>query len=237
MQRIGRRLDRAVHATFAARLRLCLPLIAYEAAGTAVAAVTNDDWSGYITYVFAGALLVVWARTAAIRALRGDKLSTALGAALRRPGQLVFVAVAAAEPFVDDYRDGLASLPLYVIGALVAFVGLLALVDTVSDEVAPMRALAFWLRELCRPSRVAGNLVGAFVVASLLFGVPWVLAGLPIPDSLFFDMLGAIPMGLADTIALVFAVYWRDAVLNDRYGVDMERVLDGAASRERLTRA
>ena len=62
------------------------------------------------------------------------------------------------------------------------------------------------------------NAVGALTVSLLMFGVPWVLDALPLPDWPVIRAVLVVPEALADTIAMVFAVLWRDAVHDERRG-------------------
>ena len=225
MQRIGMRLDQAVHLAVSRALVLALPFVVCDGVNHLLAALTPNDWSGYMLWLGVGSLFEIWARTSAVCVLRGGTLARALGAALRRPGAcVVFATVACLEPWANPFDTDLAWLATSLIASLAIFAALLALADSVSDDVPPLRALAFWLREVCRPSRLWINVVGALTVSLLMFGVPWVLDALPLPDWPVIRAVLVVPEALADTIAMVFAVLWRD----ERRGHDLELLLDSA---------
>jgi hypothetical protein len=226
VQRIGRRLDRAVHVTMANALALCMPFVVSEGVSVIGYAFTTADVRGYVTWLVGASAFEIWARTAAVSVLRGERFSRALGAVLRRPVLVVYVIVACAEPWLTDFASNLISLPLFFAGSLVVFATMLALVGTVADGVAPVRALAFWLREMCRPRRLAINSTGALIVAFLMVIVPYILGGLPGTDWEPAGYLLAVPYGVGDAFAMVFVVLWHDAALDDRYGRDIEHVLD-----------
>lgn len=231
MQRIGSRLDRAVHVTIANWFAMCMPFVVYEFASTVIYTITNDDWSGYFTWLIAASVLEIWARTAVICVLRGERFARALTAALRRPALVVYVVVACAEPWLTDFTSNLAGLPVFFVGSLVVFATMLALVGSVVDDVPPVRALAFWLREMCRPRKLAVNFAGAIVVACLTVVVPDLLGGLPGADWAPAGFLIAVPDGLGDAFAMVFVVLWYDAALDDKYGRDIEHLLDARPAR------
>ena len=226
MQRIGSRLDRAVHVTIASWFAMCVPFVVYEFASTVVDTITNDDWSGYITWLIAASAVEIWARTAVICVLRGERFARSLTAALRRPALVLFVIVACAEPWLTDFGSNLAGLPLFFAGSLVVFASMLALVGSVVDDVPPMRALAFWLREMCRPRKLGINFAGALIVACLTVVVPYLLRGFPGADWAPVRFLFPVPDGLGDALAMVFVVLWYDAALDDKYGRDIEHLLD-----------
>ena len=215
-----------MHLTVANWFALCMPSVVYEGASTVVYALTSDTWSGYLVWLAGGSVLEIVARTAVICVLRGERLLHALVAALQRPALVVYAIVACAEPWLTDFGSNLVSLPLFFAGSLVVFATMLALVGTVADGVPPVRALAYWLREMCRPRRLAINLAGALIVAFLMVIVPYVLADLPGTDLQPVNFLLAVPGGLGDAFAMVFVVLWHDAALNDRYGRDIEQLLD-----------
>lgn len=112
---------------------------------------------------------------------------------------------------------------------LVALAGVVATIDTVLDGTAPHRALGRWLR-LAFARRSLGPTVFAAAVVVLLFaGVPMLLAVAipwgPLPVRIAID---AIPEGVADAVAVMFAWRWRDAALNRRAGRDIEQLLDAS---------
>jgi hypothetical protein len=226
VQRIGRRLDRAVHVTMANAFALCAPFVVCDAGSMIADALTGDDWSGYLVWLAVTSALAVWARTAAVCMLRGERFSRALGAPLRRPALLVYAIAACAEPWLTDVQSGLVALPLFFAGSLVVFATMLALVGTVADGVPPVRSLASWLREMCRPSRLGVNFAGGLIVAFLTVIVPEILAGVPGAGWEPVSDLFAVPYGVGDAFAMVFVVLWHDAALKDRYGRDIERLLD-----------
>ena len=84
---------------------------------------------------------------------------------------------------------------------------------------------------MCRPRRLGVNLVGALAVACVTAVVPYILSALPLPDTAWASALLAVAYGVGDALAMVFAVLWYEAALDERYGRDIEHVLDG------LTRA
>ena len=226
MQRIGRRLDRAVHLTIASWFALGVPSVMYEGGSTIVSALTSDDLSGYLVWLVVASVFEVWARTTVICVLRGDRFSRALVAALRRPVLVVYVIAACAEPWLTDFQSNLVSLPLFVAGSLIVFATMLALVGTVADSVPPVRALAYWFREMCRPRRLGVNLAGALVVACLMIVVPDILAGVPGADWEPIRYAYVFYQGLGDALAMVFVVLWYDAAVDDRHGRDIEHLLD-----------
>lgn len=226
MQRIGRILDRAVHLTVANWFALCLPFVFYEGGSTLVAALTSDDWTGYFEWLAAASVLEIWSRTAAICVLRGERFSHAIVAALRRPVLVVYVIAACAEPWLTDLDTAPIWLPVFVAGSLIVFATMLALAGTVADDVKPVRALAFWLRDMCRPRRLGVNLAGALVIACLTIIVPYVLAAVPGADWEPLRYVFVLAYALGDAFAMAFVVLWRDAVLDERYGRDIEHVLD-----------
>jgi hypothetical protein len=227
VQRIGRRLDRAVHVTIANGLVLCVPFVVCDAASMVADTLTSDDWNGYILWLVIGSVLEIWARATVVCMLRGDRLVHALGAALRRPVLLVYALAACAEPWLTDYGPSLVGLPLFFAGSLIVFATMLALVGTVADGVPPVRSLAYWLREMCRPRRLGVNLAGALIVACLWAVAPDVIAAeLPGAGSQPTSYLYALLYGIADAIAMAFVVFWHDAALDDRYGRDIEHLLD-----------
>ena len=180
-------------------------------------------------WLTAGSLSEIWARTSAVCVLRGGTLSRALGEALRRPGAfVVYAAFSCIELWADPFDADLAGVATALVASLAVFASLLALADSVSENVPALRALAFWLREMCRPSRLGINVVGALTVTLLMCGVPWVLDALPLPDWPVIRAVLLIPEALADTIAMVFALLWRDAVFDERRGHDLELLLDSA---------
>jgi hypothetical protein len=226
VQRIGRRLDRAVHLTVANWFALCMPFVVCEAGWTITYAGLGDDVREYVVWLVLASTLEIWLRAAAVCVLRGERYSRALLAALRRPVLGVYVVLACAEPWLTDFNVNLVSLPLAIAGSLFVFATMLALVSTIADDVTPIRALAYWLRELCRPRRLGVNLAGGLVVASLTIVVPDILASAPGADWEPVSYLTAIPFGIGDAVAMAFVVLWHDAVLDDRYGRDIEHLLD-----------
>jgi hypothetical protein len=226
LQRIGQRLDRAVHLTVRNAFVLCVPFVLADLGGTAAGELTGDDWTGYFIWLVVATLLEIWARVAIVSAMRGTNLAGACGAAFRRPVLLVYVLVACAEPWLTDISFNVWSPPLFVAGSLIVFATMLALVDTVADGVAPGRALAYWLREMCRLRRLGINLAGALVVACVT-GLPDLLANFPLPDTAWAGALLAVAYGVADSLAMVFVVLWHEAAQDERYGRDIEHVLDG----------
>lgn len=226
MQRIGQRLDRAVHLTVRNAFVLCAPFVIADLGSTAANELTGDDWPGFFMWLIIATLLEIWARVAVVSAMRGTNLVGACGAALRRPVLLVYVLVACAEPWLTDISFDFWSPPLFVAGSLIVFATMLALVDTVADGVAPGRALLYRLREMCRLRRLGVNLAGALVVACVT-GLPDLLANFPIPDTAWAGALLAVAYGVADALAMVFVVLWHEAAQDERYGRDIERVLDG----------
>ena len=216
-----------MHLTVRNAFVLCVPCVAAELGATAADALTSNDWNGYLVWLVVGSLLEIWARVAVTCALRDMNFARALVAALRRPALLLYVVVACAEPWLLDISFNLWSPPLFVAGSLVVFASMLALVDSVAGGIAPVRALAYWLREMCRPRRLGVNLVGALVVACLIVLVPYMLSELPLPDTAWASALLPVAYGVGDALAMVFVVLWYEAALDERYGRDIERVLDG----------
>lgn len=216
-----------MHLTVRNALVLCVPCVVAELGATAVDAFTSNDWNGYLVWLVVASLLEIWARVAVVCALRDMNFARALGAALRRPALLLYVVVACAEPWLLDISFNLLSPLLFVAGSLVVFASMLALVDSVAGGVAPGRALAYWLREMCRPRRLGVNLVGALVVACLMVLVPYILSDLPLPDTALASALLAVAYGVGDALAMVFVVLWYEAAQDERYGHDIEHVLDG----------
>jgi hypothetical protein len=161
-----------------------------------------------------------------VRLLIGDRFARAAGTVLRRPGLAVYAIVACAEPWLSDVEAKLVALPVFVIGAPIIFASQLALVDSVAADVPAPRALARWLVDVCRPRRLGINLIGALVVGCLTAVVPTMIAELPVGDSPPVQALYAAANGIGDAFAMVFVVLWRDAALNERYGHDIERLLD-----------
>ena len=215
-----------MHLALTNWLALCLPTIAYEGLSSFVYTLTSDDWTGYVIWLVVASVIEVWARSIVICVVRGARFSSALVTALRRPVLAVFVIVSLAEPWLTDFASSLAALPLFFAGSVVIFVTMLALVGTVTDGVPPLRALAYWLREMCRPRRLGINLTGALVVACLTVVVPDILAGVPGADWTPLRYAYVLYDGLGDAFAMVFVVLWYDAALDDRYGRDIERGLD-----------
>jgi hypothetical protein len=226
VQRIGLWLDRAVHLTAANLFAVCIPFLIADGASAVLAAWTGDDWPAYLTWLVGASVVEVWARTAVIVVLRGGTFASALGAALRRPALLLFAAVACGEVLIDPADSSVFGLTRALIVSVVIFASLLALVDTVSTGVPPLRALAIWLREMLRPSRLGLNLVGAVTVAALMVGPSWALLLIPLPDTPLITALSVVPEAFADAVALVFACVWYDAVLEERQGRDLERMLE-----------
>ena len=220
-----------MHLAVANWFALCVPFIVCDAASAIADDLTNDDWTGYAVWLVIAAALAVWARIAAVRVLRGDPFRRALGAALRRPALFVYFIVACAEPWLTDFGSTLVALPLFFAGSLIVFAAMLALVASVSDDVSPARALAYWLREMCRPRRLGVNLAGALIVAFLTIVLPDLLEALPGTGWQPLRYLFAVPEGLGDAFAMTFVVLWYDAVLDDRYGRDIEQLLDAKPAR------
>ncbi|HEV2739898.1 MAG TPA: hypothetical protein VGU66_15075 [Candidatus Elarobacter sp.] len=227
MQQIGRRLDRAVHLTVRNAFVLCVPFVVAELGATALDALTSNDWNGYLVWLVVASLLEIWARVAVVCALRDMNFARALGAALRRPALLLYVVVACAEPWLLDISFNLWSPLLFAAGSLVVFASMLALVDSVAHGVSPGRAFAYWLREMCRWRRLGVNLVGALVAGCLVVLVPDILSDLPWSDTAWASALLAVAYGVGDAFAMVFVVLWYEAALDERYGRDIEHVLDG----------
>ena len=215
-----------MHVTIANWFALCLPFVICDAGSMIANALTGDDWSAYAVWLVVTSALEVWARTAVVCVMRGDRFPRALAAALRRPVLGVYVIAACAEPWLTDFASNLVSLPLFFAGSLIVFATMLALVGTVADDVPPVRALAYWLREMCRPRRIGVNLAGALVVACLTVVVPSLLAELPGANWDPVSFLFAVPYGIGDAFAMVFVVLWHDAALDERYGRDIEHLLD-----------
>jgi hypothetical protein len=229
VQRIGRRLDRAVHITLANGFVMCVPFIVCEAASTVAADLTGDDWNGYFIWLGIAYAFATWARITVVRLLRGDRFARAAETVLRRPALAAYWIVACAEPWLSDIEPNIIALPVFVVGALIIFATQLALVDSVAEGVPPPRALAHWLLEMCRPRRLGINLIGALVVGCLTAVVPWMISDLPFGDSPPLQAVYAAANAIGDAFAMVFVVLWHDAALNERYGRDIEQQLDASS--------
>ena len=116
---------------------------------------------------------------------------------------------------------------LLVVLMLVALAGVVATIDTVVDGTAPHRALGHWLRRTFRRRGLGTTLVAAAEVVLLFAGVPLLLGLIPrwAPQGVMSG-IDAIPEGIADAVALMFAWRWRDTVNDSRDGRDIERLLD-----------
>ncbi len=227
------RLDHAVHLAVSRAFVLALPFVVCDGVDKLVGALTGYAGPGYMVWLIAASLSEIWARTSAVCVLRGAPISRALGAALRRPGTfIVYTVFAWIELWANPFDSDLAGIAVALVVSLAVFASMLALTDSVSENVPPIHALAFWLREVCRPSRLGVNLVGALAVTLLTYGVWWVLYELPLPDWPVVRAVLVIPQALVDTIAMVFVVLWRDAFLDERRGRDLEVML---AVQDRVT--
>jgi hypothetical protein len=154
MRHIGMRLDHAVHLAVSRALVLALPFVVCDGVDKLLGALTADDATGYMLWLIGGSLFEIWARTSAVCVLRGALISRALVAALRRPGTLVvYAAFSCIEVWADPFDTDLGGIAVALVVSPAVFASMLALADSVSENVPPLRALAFWLREVCRPSR------------------------------------------------------------------------------------
>ena len=116
----------------------------------------------------------------------------------------------------------LVALLLFMLGALVA------MIDVVFDGAPPLRALRFWLAQTFRRQGFVPTLLAAAVFALLVIGTPYLLNLVPVPfpiPGVASAAVQAIPEGIADAIALLFAWEWRDAVLARRHGRDIAALL------------
>ena len=221
------RLDHAVHLAVSRAFVLVVPFVVCDGVGRLFGALGAGNGPGYLGWLVVGSLLEIWARVFAVCVLRGGTAARAFGEAWRRPWTfVVFAAFSCVEIWADPFDTDLVWLAVALVVSLAVFASVLALADSVSENVPPLRALAFWLREMCRPSRLGINAVGAVTVSVLMFGVPWLLYALPLPDWPVTSVVLVIPEALADTIAMVFAILWRDAVFDERRGRDLELMLD-----------
>lgn len=229
MQRIGWWLDRAVHLTASNLFAVCIPFLIADGADAVLGAWTDDRLSGYLLWLIGGSLVYVWAGTVVVVVLRGGTFAQALRAALRRPALLLFVAVTCVDAAIDPSDTTVWGLTRALLASVVIFASLLALVDTMSNDISPLRALVVWLGEMVRPSRLGYNLVGAVTAGALMYGPYWLSLSLPLPDTPLVTALWVVPEAFSDAVALVFAVVWYDAVVEERLGRDLERMLDRSA--------
>jgi hypothetical protein len=137
-------------------------------------------------------------------------------------------------PFLLAYAAGftivmvLASA-LLVCLLLVVFACAAAMLDVVLERTPVHRALASWLRRCFRLRALGSTLAAATAFAILVVGVPALLSVVipwgtpPVRAALF-----ATPEGIADAIAMIFVWHWRDAILEQREGRDLEALLGRA---------
>jgi hypothetical protein len=117
-------------------------------------------------------------------------------------------------------------LSLLVALLLFALAAVAATVDVVLDRTVPHRALGRWARLTFRRRSSLTTLLAATVFMLLTIGVPFLLNLVSWGPPAIQTILDAIPEGIADAIALMFAWGWRDLILDRRLGQDMNRLLD-----------
>lgn len=112
---------------------------------------------------------------------------------------------------------------------LVVFACAAATLDVVLERTPVHRALGSWLRRCFRLRALGSTLLAATAFAILVVGVPALLSVvIPWGPPVVRDSLCAIPEGIADAVAMIFAWRWRDAVLEQREGRDLDALLDRA---------
>ena len=117
---------------------------------------------------------------------------------------------------------------LLVCLVLVVFACAVATLDVVLERTPVHRALGSWLRRCFRLRALGSTLLAATAFAILVTGVPELLSVVPWGPPAVRDSLCAIPEGIADAVAMIFAWRWRDAVLEQREGRDLDALLDRA---------
>ena len=187
----------------------------------------SPDWSQVLRHPAALAFAVVTMLDLLIPYLAMGVVAGLVFGLLRLPA-IASVALPVTLISIVGFTLGLVlAAALLVALTLVALAGVVATIDTVVDGTAPHRAFGHWLRRTFRRRGLGTTLVAAAAVVMLFAGVPLLLSMIPqwAPVGVMI-VIDAIPEGVADAVAMMFAWRWRDTVNDSRDGRDIELLLD-----------